>query len=142
MSDHKTFHVGVKAIIKNRDKVLVLKEEDINDHKRLLFDFPGGRIEDDETIEDAFKRELKEELGITNFSLGDIIYAQRHSFYNKNGSSLIHVYYRVFIEDFNFKLSEEHTSFEWISKDQLSKLDNSKVIMPKAIKTILAKVLE
>jgi len=52
----------VAAIIKNEDKILATKRgygEFIN-----LWEFPGGKIEDGETKEEALIREIKEELNV------------------------------------------------------------------------------
>jgi len=48
--------VAVKIIIKWNGRIL------IRQHKNGIFDFPGGRMEFDETILDTLKRELREEL--------------------------------------------------------------------------------
>ena len=60
----KNFNIGVKAVIVQRGKALVLKEKDIRNSRVEIFDLPGGRIEDEEPAEQTLERELKEELGI------------------------------------------------------------------------------
>jgi len=52
--------VAVAVILRYRDKILMLK------HKNGALKFPGGRMEWEEPILGALKRELKEEL---NYSL-------------------------------------------------------------------------
>jgi len=56
-------HVAVGVVI-NDDKVLVAKRHQ-SQHQGGLWEFPGGKIESTETVEDALTRELQEELSIT-----------------------------------------------------------------------------
>ena len=55
------YRVSVKAKINFNGKTLLVKE----DGKR--WDLPGGGIEHYETIDEALKRELTEELGVNDF---------------------------------------------------------------------------
>jgi 8-oxo-dGTP diphosphatase len=138
----KKFHVGIKAVILQKNKALVLKELDVRDNTTSLYDLPGGRIEDNESIEEALKRELKEEINVSNFILGPIIYAQRHPYLNINGASRMLLYYEVDIKNAKIKLSEEHTSFQWISKKDLAEIIKNKDKMHSGIRTVLEKVLK
>ncbi len=54
-------NIRVAAIIKEGDKVLTTQMEKSGDRYYVL---PGGKVEIDENIEEALKRELKEETGI------------------------------------------------------------------------------
>ncbi len=56
----KKTDVAVKIIFKWKDKILIMK------HLNGVFDFPGGRVKFGESLMEALKRELKEEL---NYSL-------------------------------------------------------------------------
>ena len=55
------YRVSVKAKINFNGKTLLVKE----DGKK--WDFPGGGIEHYETIDEALKRELTEEIGVSDF---------------------------------------------------------------------------
>ncbi|NVD07396.1 8-oxo-dGTP diphosphatase MutT [Vibrio sp. JPW-9-11-11] len=61
----KRVHI-VAAIIFNQDKsqVFITKRPD-DKHKGGFWEFPGGKVEQGETIEQAMVRELEEEIGIT-----------------------------------------------------------------------------
>ena len=81
-----SFQVGIKGIIVQEDKVLLLKfrYRDGNLH----WDLPGGRIDGDEDIDAAFAREIAEELpGLSEPKLERIVHAERapNNFDNGNG---------------------------------------------------------
>ena len=59
----KTVHVAVGVVIDESNRVLVsLRAKQA--HQGGLWEFPGGKCEPGETIEEALRRELDEELGI------------------------------------------------------------------------------
>ena len=107
----KTLNV-VAAIIHRDDKILATKRgygEFINQ-----WEFPGGKIEENETKEEALIREIKEELNvdieITNFAL-DLEY-QYPTFYLKMSC------FDCIIKNGTPKLLE-HNDARWLSKDEL-----------------------
>ncbi len=59
----KTIHVAV-AVIQINDKILIAKRPE-HLHKGGYWEFPGGKKELNETIEQALVRECQEELNIT-----------------------------------------------------------------------------
>jgi 8-oxo-dGTP diphosphatase len=62
MESKKEPRVVVAAIIKNGDKLLLTKE--IIESGREFWIFPGGGVNFGESLEEAIKREIKEELGM------------------------------------------------------------------------------
>ncbi|MFN2348733.1 MAG: Nudix family hydrolase [Thioalkalivibrio sp.] len=56
-------HVAVAAIVNDRDEVLISRRPE-GVHQGGLWEFPGGKMEPGESLEQALARELDEELGI------------------------------------------------------------------------------
>lgn len=56
-------HVAVGVII-NKDKQVLIAKRGSHQHQGDKWEFPGGKVEDGETSQEALSRELKEELGI------------------------------------------------------------------------------
>lgn len=109
----KHFFVGVKAIIVQDGKVLLLKDSSRPD----FWDVPGGRIDDNETIEQALLRELHEELPTHQApKIGNLLHAYRIPGSIKDDLGLVLLFYEV---DVTFagsiELSDEHTAYEWLA---------------------------
>ena len=57
-------HVAVAVIVNDSGEVCIsLRHKDV--HQGGLWEFPGGKIEQGETVEQALKREIKEELNLS-----------------------------------------------------------------------------
>ncbi len=57
-------HVAVGVILDAEGRVLLSKRAD-DAHQGGLWEFPGGKVEDGESVPAALERELREELSIT-----------------------------------------------------------------------------
>lgn len=55
--------VVVAAIIERSDRRILIGQRRKSDSSPLKWEFPGGKVEDRESPEDALRRELREELG-------------------------------------------------------------------------------
>jgi 8-oxo-dGTP diphosphatase len=61
----------VAAVISRGQKILVCQRKAGAPHA-LKWEFPGGKVEQGESLEGALRRELKEELGIVPFDAQEI----------------------------------------------------------------------
>ena len=57
-------HVAV-AVIVNSEKEVLLALRHLHQHQGGLWEFPGGKVEVDESVYDALLREIREELAVT-----------------------------------------------------------------------------
>jgi len=71
-------HIGVAVIWNDQDQILI----DRRKPEGLLgglWEFPGGKIEPEESIEDCIRREIQEELGI-QVNVGDLLTTVTHTY--------------------------------------------------------------
>lgn len=110
MSQSKQFSVSQQAVIRNdRGEVLILL--------RPTQDFwllPGGRVEDKETLSEAFFREVLEETGLT-VTQGVPVAVGTSSLWDTYGVAfLCEVEGEIVIT-----LSDEHEEYKWVSPSTL-----------------------
>ncbi len=111
----KQFHVGIKAVIKDDRGVLFIK------HARGYWDFPGGRIDDDEDLEQTLIREINEEIpGTENINIQAMQAVHRAEKGINDDLGLVLIYYlvRAKVPD-PVELSHEHTDYLWVSSKEL-----------------------
>lgn len=72
MSFSKPLHVAV-GVIKNHEGNILISFRDDSLHQGGLWEFPGGKVDKNESVEQALKRELKEELDITILQCSPLI---------------------------------------------------------------------
>ena len=107
----------VAAIIKKNNKYLIV-QRNRKKHLGLKWEFPGGKVQKNETFEEALAREIKEELNI-KVSLQDKITEEK---YKDEKIDIILHYYLCTQESGIIKLSE-HEDLAWVEKKDFDKYD-------------------
>lgn len=82
------------------------------------WEFPGGKIEDGESPEDALKREIMEELGI-EIKVGDMIDTIEYDYPN------FHLSMDCFLAEIvsGDLVLKEHEDAKWLTKEELDTVD-------------------
>ena len=110
--------VKVTAAILVKDNRIIIAKRGPNDRLAHKWEFPGGKVEINETPEQCLKREMKEEFDI-NVSVGEYLGS---SIYNYSHISIELMAYRAYWKDGEIHLND-HDDFKWISLEQLAEFD-------------------
>lgn len=92
----------------------------------LKWEFPGGKLEKGETLEDCLKREIKEELGL-NVKILEKLPSNTHKYTDKKIIELIP--FRCSLQTSEIDL-KEHSRIEWASISQLENFDWAEADIP------------
>ena len=108
------FPVSIKSIIIDDNKVLCLKNE------RNEWDFPGGKINFKEDVEDCLKREVKEE---TNLDIKNLRILKPFSLKFNDIPVFIVVYLAEISCESPIFVSHEHSEYNFFSKAEIKNLN-------------------
>lgn len=114
--------VAAKAVVIRGDKVLILREASTYDEGSQLgkYGLPGGRMDDNEAFEDALRREVKEETGLTVSSVGLPFYVGEWSPEIKGvAHHIVAIFVVCHVDSGDVELSSEHDTYHWISTDEI-----------------------
>tara|TARA_Y100001936_G_scaffold239498_1_gene272733 strand:- start:387 stop:758 length:372 start_codon:yes stop_codon:yes gene_type:complete len=105
----------VAAIIKKDNHFLIVKRNK-KKHLGLKWEFPGGKVQENESFEEALIREIKEELNI-KISLQDKIAEEK---YKDEKIDIVLHYFLCTQEDGTIELNE-HEDLAWVEKKDFDK---------------------
>lgn len=113
MSIHKASIDVVAAVIMKNDLFLIANRS-FEDNSQGIWEFPGGKVEENETFTSALMREIKEELSL-NIKVGNIIATID---LNKTGKNIyVHYYYAIIL--YGQISLNVHSEFKWVPRTQL-----------------------
>lgn len=112
--------IVLTGILKDDNMFLVVRRNENDDLFPGEWEFPGGHLEEGETLEEGLKRELKEEIGFI-CDTKPIITHYYDEIKMKNGE-IVHDLEIDFIinvdrSKVDIKLSNEHCEYKWVTKD-------------------------
>lgn len=113
-------HIEVVAAIIVHDGKILCTQRGVNKYEYISekYEFPGGKLEAGETLVDAVKREIREEL-IMDISVGDKFLTINHKY--PDFELTLHSFICK-SADCSFTLTE-HIDFKWLTVDELGDLD-------------------
>lgn len=132
MEDVK-FYVGIKALIRNKkNEILILKSGplELKSTKRTeeFWDLPGGKIKNNEEVEQTLRREISEELGVdgNRLKILQIFDTSVSNIKISHGENIPLMLITFLCElsnvENNFKLTLEHAQFKWSTVQEAKKL--------------------
>ena len=104
--------VVVAAVIRRGDTVLLARRPPEKRHGGL-WEFPGGKVRDDETHRDAIHRELDEELAVEVASVGELLFEATDP-----ASGFAILFYDIEIVGEPVPL--EHEELGWVGSDEIA----------------------
>lgn len=123
-------HVAVAVIYNQCGQVFITRRPD-HVHQGGLWEFPGGKVESDESIQDALRREIKEEIDIT---IEDALPLIKIPFQYPDKQVLLDVW--EVLQYTGEPHGREGQSCEWVNKEELRNLS-----FPAANHAIISAVL-
>ena len=109
----------VAGLILQNDKLLICQRPNFKDHP-LKWEFPGGKIKNDETNEEALIREINEELSINIINYEELI---SYNFIYKELNKKVFIYFYL-VNNFSGKvLNNFHKELKWIEIKDIREYD-------------------
>lgn len=112
--------IVLTGILRDKDLFLIVKRNENDNLYPGAWEFPGGHLEDGETIKEGLKRELLEEIGFTD-EFNPIITHYYDEIKSKNGKLIYNLEIDFIINvdrsKLEIKLSDEHSEYKWVTKD-------------------------
>lgn len=112
----KRIHV-VGAVVLHNERILAV-QRGLGKALPGMWEFPGGKIEQDETPQDALTRELREEL-LCHVSVGDHITTTAHDY--SFGTVVLSTYFCELVG--SEPQLTEHADLLWLPPSELDSLD-------------------
>lgn len=108
----------VAGIIRNKDNKILIAQRNMKKSQGGLWEFPGGKIENNETMEEAIVREIKEELDMN--IVFESYFDEKKYIYPEKEINLIALNCRIVGEKYNVL---EHEKVEWITVEQFDNFE-------------------
>lgn len=121
----KEVHVTAAVIIKENKILCVQRNENKYYYISKKWEFPGGKVEENEQLEETIKREIQEELNL-NIDVKSFLIQVNHQYPD----------FKLKMDTFICEIKSgiiklnEHIDFKWLSINELSNLDWAAADLP------------
>ena len=118
MVDNSMKSENVVAAIIKKGNLYLVTQRNKDKYMGLKWEFPGGKVEANETLQEALTREIYEELNI-NINVYEKIAEEK---YKDSEINIVLHYFLCSIKDGDISLNE-HEAMEWADKTDFDKYD-------------------
>ena len=118
MVDNSMKSEDVVAAIIKKDNLYLVTQRNRDKYMGLKWEFPGGKVEANETLQEALIREIYEELNI-NINVYEKVAEEK---YKDSEINIVLHYFLCSIKDGDISLNE-HEAMEWVDKTDFDKYD-------------------
>lgn len=115
------------VVVNEEGKLLALKRGENRKWYPNKWDIVSGKIKDNETSDECFRREIFEELGIEEFRYVKKI-SEPYTYEEDGGKWLVHSFLCK-IDHSDVKLNEEHSEYKWVDLKAFLLLDYAKPLI-------------
>ena len=105
------------AVIEKDGRILIARRR--HPFMGYHWEFPGGKLEDKETLEECLKREIKEELGIA-IAVGDLISSRKHVIHCQS-AIMLYAYKAEYLS--GEIVLTDHDEIAWVTPKELRGYD-------------------
>ena len=131
----------ILVFIYNGEKFLALHSKPHKEHGEGGWFVVTGSVENGESLEEAAKREVKEEI---NLNVKELLNLNWSSVYEWWKETCEEINFIVFVNSEDVKLNEEHNKFEWLNLDKFVetiKWDDDKSVLRKVLEKAIKREL-
>lgn len=112
------------AVFKKNGKLLLIKRSSSDRYAAGFWEFPGGKLDEGQNVSQALEREVFEETGLVVVPITRIAYIESQIMIQGpyKGLPYIVIIGTGKLIGGKIKLSKEHTSYKWVTKNEALKL--------------------
>lgn len=138
MNDKKDWGLTVRGVVRQGDKILILKRHPKSRNNPHKWELPGGKVDPGEFFDLALVREFKEEtnLDVKLESLFEVVQDEFISRRTNRPISTVQLMMNLEIIGGELQISDEHDDFKWANNDELKELYNENMLTPTLRKTL------
>ena len=138
MNDKKDWGLTVRGVVREYDKILILRRHPKSRNNPHKYELPGGKVDPGEFFDIALIREFKEEtnLEVEIESLFEVVQDEFISRRTNKPISTVQLMMNLEIISGELQISDEHDDFKWVSNEELKNLYNEDMLTPTLRKTL------
>lgn len=118
-----TFNVGLKAVVLNAKNEMLLLQRSADNTVAGKWDIPGGRMSFGESLDEALKREVKEESGLDVERIGAVLNVCTFLRDVDAKNQIVRITFAVRAAEGLVTVSDEHQAHGWVALERVSEYD-------------------